>query len=155
MIVATKEIADILVKEWLKLWTPQFTYSKGQYSKPVINKEKALLEIIKYGSKIFTEPDVNNKSTSTVNRTIHAAAFNNILLGMKGLRIFERFGFDLPKQQIAENPKSTETTNYNTWEFDLKNHDWLNILNDEALTDYKPEFALVDLLENRIDTNLE
>lgn len=155
LIVPNKEIADILIKEWLKKWTPKFASPKAQHSSLVYNKEKALIEVIKYGSKIFTEPDVNNKSNSIVNRTIHAAALNNIFSAMKGLRIFERFGFDLPKQENKQDTKMMQTSAYNAWVFDPKAHDWINTINDESLTDYEPEYALLDLLGNRIDTKLQ
>jgi len=50
---------------------------------------------IKYGSKIFIEPDVNEKP-ATGDAKIYAAGLYNIFDAMKGLRIFERFCFNLP-----------------------------------------------------------
>jgi hypothetical protein len=70
---------------------------KGQYKERVWNKEKALIEIVKYISEVFTEPDVHNKTKRQYSRTLYAAALDNILCAMKGLRVFDRFGFDLPK----------------------------------------------------------
>ncbi len=51
--------------------------------------------------------------------------------------------------------EEAETTNYKTREFDLKSNDWLNIVTDETLTDCKPEYALLDLLKNGLDLDLE
>ncbi len=50
---------------------------------------------MEYGSKIFTEPDVNKKSNEKNKAKIHVAALNNIFQAMKGHRIFDRFGFNL------------------------------------------------------------
>jgi hypothetical protein len=100
LIVANKEIAEILVKEWLEKWTPKFASHKAQYIRQVTNKEHDLIEIVKYGSKIFTEPDVNKKSNGSNTSNIHAAALHNIFNAMKGVRIFDRFGFNLPPNTI-------------------------------------------------------
>jgi hypothetical protein len=53
---------------------------------------------VKYGSKIFSEPDVNKKAKGGRNPKLYVSALHYIFLSMKGLRIFERFGFDLPKK---------------------------------------------------------
>ncbi|HVG40988.1 MAG TPA: hypothetical protein VM888_05195, partial [Chitinophagaceae bacterium] len=63
LIVASKQMADILKKEWLAICPEYLANPKGQKIQRVWNNEKALIEIVKYGSKIFTEPDVNNKSS--------------------------------------------------------------------------------------------
>ena len=152
LIVPNKLIADTLLCDWQSKWTTKFVNPKGQLAVKVYNKEKALIEIIKYGSKIFTEPDVNNKTYSTVNRTLYVAALNNIFTVMKNLRIFERFGFNLPMASFKPIIAPTITKNYNEWNFDLKSHDWLNSKNDDVLTEYMPHSDLVELLERRIDT---
>jgi hypothetical protein len=74
---------------------------------------------------------------------------------MKGLRIFDRFGFDLPKEQEKNSVPPIVTKNYNEWVFDIKAHDWLNTSNEDGLTEYIPHSDLVDLLANRVDTELE
>ena len=61
-----------------------------------------LEEVIKYGSKIFTDPSMNKKAHSKISPYIYVAAFPNIIGAMSGHRIFERFGFNLlsgPKNQ--------------------------------------------------------
>ncbi len=55
---------------------------------------------------------------------------------MKGIRIFERFGFNLPKLTRAS--KSTAYNHYDEWEFDAKLFDWINIKNNNVLSDYMP-----------------
>lgn len=58
--------------------------------------EKILIEILKYSSKIFTEPDLEKKDKA--NSIICVAAYYNIIEAMKDRHIFDRFGFDLPKR---------------------------------------------------------
>ena len=117
--------------------------------------KESLIEIIKYGSKIFTEPDVNNKSYSKVNRDIYVAALYNIFDAMKKLRIFERFGFDLPKGIIRERIGARVVSKYAEWVFVAKYADWLNTQNELVLSGYTPETELVNLLEYNIDKELE
>jgi hypothetical protein len=47
LIVANSEIAQLLICEWLQIWTSKHTHKIVQYSVPVHDKEKALIEIIK------------------------------------------------------------------------------------------------------------
>lgn len=142
LILATKEMADILIDEWLALWgqAKKYTYvnRKGQNAVPIYNNETALIEIVKYGSKIFTEPDVNNKQSGNTNNTLYAAALANIFNAMQGLRIFERFGFNLPKELSARKTKISVAKEYQEWEYDIKSFDWLNNQTGEKLTNYTP-----------------
>ena len=154
LIVESKEIAGTLIKEWLAIWTTKYTTRPAQDYRPITNLENALIETIKYGSKIFTEPDVNNKSNSSINSNIHSAALFTIFDAMKGLRIFERFGFDLPLS--AKKTKGARVvTNYGEWVFMPEYFDWQNTENELTLTGYVPKVELVNLLENNIDLQLE
>ena len=155
IIVENKEMAELLVSEWLQIFTSKYTNRKGQDMIAITNREKALIEIIKYGSKIFTEPDIAKKRETT-QRDIYAAALFNIFVAMKGQRIFDRFGFNLPKNlTTTDKTKLTYLTEYDEWKFDLKSFDWLNSANDERLTDFKPLDTLRNLLENRVNTQAE
>ena len=69
----------------------------GQDKRQIANLETALIEVVKYGSKIFTEPDLNKKGEGKCDPKIYVAALDNIFNSMQGLRIFERFGFNFPK----------------------------------------------------------
>ena len=163
LIVQNKEIAELLKKEWMIQWrpTPQKTYNykyqhkytnpAGQKIEPVYNLERALIEIIKYGSKIFTEPDLKKKGNLKIPPKIYARALDNILVAMKGKRIFERFGFNLPKQQKRTN--STKLiTDFETWTFPKDSSDWVNKETGEALTGFVPPLGLTYLLNECINT---
>ncbi len=69
---------------------------------------------------------------------------------MKRLRIFERFGSDLPKE--TKNETGARVVNeYYEWVFDARYFDWLNADNALTLTGYIPKTELINLLENNID----
>jgi hypothetical protein len=151
LIVASKEIGELLVKEWLKIWTPKFANRLAQDVRKVFDVETNLIEIIKYGSKIFTEPDLKKKSKDDSSYQIYISALDNILTAMKGKRIFERFGFNAEKTLPLQRQESRIITNFEEWEFNPKKCDWQNIENEESLTGYKMNSQLLAILENAID----
>lgn len=151
LIVPDKLTAEILIKEWLNLWTLKFAGPLGQNMKCVFNNQTALIEIVKYGSKIFTEPDVNKKSKAKDGAKIHAAALHTIFTAMKGLRIFERFGFNLPAITSRKVPKLTVVKEYDEWVFEPARFDWLNTKDGMQLANYSPPLELLNLLKNSID----
>jgi tRNA U38,U39,U40 pseudouridine synthase TruA len=160
LIVLGKEIAELLKKEWIKQWRPipkttnryKYTNPGAQKITPVYNLETALIETIKYGSKIFTEPDLKKKSTQKMPPKIYARALDNILVAMKGKRIFERFGFNLPKQ-TQQNTDTKLVVDFENWTFPKDSSDWVNEETGKSLTNYQITPELSDILNN-IDTEL-
>ena len=155
LIVPDEETANIFIAEWLKIWTSKYTTRAAQDKKPISNFETALIEIVKYGSKIFTEPDLKKKGRGKCDPNIYVAALDNIFNAMQGLRIFERFGFNLPKGTKHKNSKSAIAKEYYEWIYDLRYSDWLNSENELTLTGYEPEPKLLNLLEKNIDITLQ
>jgi hypothetical protein len=155
LIVENKEMADILIAEWLQRWGPKWTNPKAQKSRKVENTVRDLIETIKYGSKIFTEPDLKNKMKGRGSPKIYVSALDNIFKAMRGLRIFERFGFNLPKASIPTPGNSKVAPEYDEWVFRASLFDWVNTENEECLSDYKPVSELIHLLNNCINTSLE
>ena len=161
IIVPTKEIAELLIKEWLFQWQPRnksdykykYASPKAQHVRPVENLEKDLIEIIKYGSKIFTEPDLTKKGKAKVLPKIYANALDNIFSAMKGKRIFDRFGFNLPKENVRLT-SSKRLINYEKWIFPSDSTDWINPETGECLTGYLQTPELSYLLNDCIDTKL-
>lgn len=154
-IVATKEMAEILVREWLKQCTPTHARPKAQLAKPVENTEKTLIEVIKYGSKIFTDPTMKGKAKKKVSPYIYVSAFDNIIGAMQGHRIFDRFGFNLPADTPAKQATFTPVTDYETLVYDTQLNDWISEDTLEVLTGYKPRGELMAILENNVDMVLE
>lgn len=150
LIVPNKEIADILIREWLSRGTVDFVSSKAQNSRPVRDMERDLIEIIKYGSKIFTEPDLKKKGKKAEGRDIYLAALDVIFRSMKGSRLFERFGFNLPKEDKEQAVISVLNT-YEEWSYDLSLADWYDESSGEVLSQYQANHELDDLLKNHID----
>lgn len=151
-------MADIIVNEWLELCTKDFAYRGAQKSRKVEILERDLIETIKYGSKIFTEPDVNKKAKSkgcSELRNIYAAALDNIFNAMQGLTIFDRFGFNLPKRATEKETQTTVIADFKEWMYDSKTFDWHNVNTGETLTKYHPMFNLLALLELHIDLEME
>lgn len=155
LIVANAEIAKILVTEWQRMWNKKgikYTVPWAQDMRRVENIEHDLIELIKYGSKIFTEPDVNYKGKSRIPLMIYAAALDTIICAMKPYRLFERFGFNLPKQAKRHKPPEF-LEQYEEWAFHPSLNDWYNMETGELLTGYIPTPQIRFLL-GRIDTDL-
>jgi hypothetical protein len=160
IIVPSKEIAELLKKEWIKQWKPtgesyryKYTSPQAQHVRPVKDLERDLIETIKYGSKIFTEPDLKKKSKTKVPSKIYANALDNIFTALRGKRIFDRFGFNLPKQQ-AKKANVNRVIDFEKWEFPANENDWVNPESGECLTGYMQPPELSHLLNECIDTNL-
>jgi len=158
LIVANKEIADLLINEWLLLWNKKglfYASHKAQDRRPVFNLETGLIEIIKYGTKIFTEPDMNKRGNQNSNYQIYVSALDNILSAMKGKRIFERFGFNAEKVKTTVINEPKLITNFEEWEFNPKVCDWEHVDNEKRLSGYEPNTQLTSILENSINTTIQ
>ena len=151
LIVANKEMAEIIIRDWLKLWTPKFAQRQAQDMRKIFNAQTGLIEIIKYGSKIFTEPDIKKKGYNA-SYQIYVAALDTILASMKGKRIFERFGFNGEKKEtvIAE-PQPIE--NYDEYEYNPAISDWQNVTTAEVFSGFRPKPQLSAILANCIDSS--
>ena len=154
IITKDKKTAEIILAEWLKLWTPKFAKRPAQNMQPVRDLESGLIEIIKYGSKIFTEADLKDKAKGEQTVYIYLKALDTILTAMKGKRIFDRFGFDLPQQTTRKRIKPQLLCNYDEWEYNPELTDWQNVLTGEALSGYELPFSLQAILENNINTTM-
>lgn len=146
-------MAELLIKDWLELWNRKgklFASRKAQDMRKVFNPKTGLIEIIKYSSKIFTEPDIKKKGKSS-SYQIYVSALDTIFKAMKGKRIFDRFGFNIEKKTVIEINEPQPVTDYKQWEFNPKLSDWQNVATDEVLTGYKPDHHLTAILTNCID----
>ncbi|HTN46921.1 MAG TPA: hypothetical protein VL098_11285 [Flavipsychrobacter sp.] len=125
---------------------------KNQDIKKIYSLEDTLVEVIKYGTKIFTDPKKSKKSSGVVK--LYAKAYYNIICAMQGIRLFASFGFTLPKtDKLVSNAK--EVTNYQEWKYVNEYHDWLHTESELTLFGYTPEEVLSELLDNSIDVILD
>ncbi|TWP31564.1 hypothetical protein ETU08_00770 [Apibacter muscae] len=83
---------------------------------------------------------------------IYIQALDAIFRAMKGKRIFERFGFNLPKQERPQ-PDSKLVFEFESWNFNLKVNDWVNPETGECLTGYKSPAELAYLLEEGMNSS--
>lgn len=159
LVVANKAMAEVLIKEWLLLCIDKngkkWAESWVQDMRPSYNSEKLLIEVIKYSCKIFTDPTMSKDKNNIVPKDIYVQAYGNILKAMQGLRIFDRFGFNLPKESGVPKVNSKVVKDYDEWVFDPKQSDWVNTESDETLTKYVPDPKMLDILNNRANTILE
>jgi len=131
--VANRGMADILVDEWLKRWTPKHTYRGTQDIQRVRNAENILIEVIKYGSKIFTDPDMK-KGVNKIPSKIYAGVLDNIYEAMKSCNLFSKFDFKLPKVQQHTKLSPKMLFDFEEWIFDEQFSDWFNPSTGELLT---------------------
>lgn len=147
LIVSCKEIGEFIRAEWMRRSKVNYTYKRGQFCEPLYNREKGLIELIKYGSKIFTEPDIK-KAKENGKKTPHCifvAALHTIVRAMRDIRVFERFGFNLPKESKRATNKQT-ITDYDQFEYDPKYMDWVDREGAELLLGYRPTKDLLELM---------
>jgi hypothetical protein len=149
VLVANAEMGYLLLNEWVSRGKRKRVGRQAQNIQKVQDQLSILIELIKYGSKIFTEPDINKKTSEKGGKRLYTKALNNIFDAMKGFRIFERFGFNLP-------PNTKEVTgaslfhNCSEWNYDMKAFGWLNN-QGEKLSDFVPVSQLIELLHSGID----
>ncbi len=153
LIVPNKAMADLLIKEWQMKWTEKYTSPLAQYYRPVGNLERDLVEIIKYGSKIFTDFDKRDKGKMPPK--IYVKALINIYKAMKPYRLFERFGFDLPKQEKNGVKTVIPADQCKDFVYAPEVYDWVDTKNGEGLTGYAPSALLEWLLTENVDTELQ
>lgn len=151
LMVESREAAEIIVKEWLKRCGKKHANPKAQDIQPVYDKEKALVEIVKYSTKVITDPTMQ-KRRKMIDGKIYVKALHNIIGSMEGHRVFDRFGFNLPKKEkvVIKN----EVTNYNELIFSSVYFDWVNRETKDYLTGYEADSKLLDTFED-IDKDLE
>lgn len=155
IVVPNEAIADALISEWLAIWTPKETDRKAQDKQRVRDVERNLVEVIKYGAKIFTDPEAKNKRKSTLPPIVYAAAMDTIFRALKPYRIFERFGFNLPKSPKSSKIKAVSEGQCQDWIFAIEVFDWVNTKTGEGLTEYAPTAQLYWLLHENINTDLQ
>jgi hypothetical protein len=136
LIIPNKWTSEIILSEWLAFWPKGQTNEKAQHSRPVKDKEKDLIKIIKYSTKVFTEPDSKRGRRKRGEHKVFAAALFHIIKSTKGLRIFDRFGFNLPKKARVSKPPERKIQDYEEWEFNMEHGNWAHTEWEAVLTDY-------------------
>lgn len=155
IIVPDEETADILIREWLYYCNRKGSFWASKYAQDkrrVFDNEICLVEVIKYGSKIITRPKEPDEHLNPIPAVIYVRALHNILRAMKNIRLFERFGFNLPK--ITKTTLTKELEKYYKLKYDTEIGDWLDE-NDIKVSNYILPLELKRLLEYNMDIVLE
>lgn len=150
LLVSGQKVALRLEQEWLEYCTSTLAEQPGQHFRMVSDLERDLKEVIKYGGKIFTDPDMKKKLHSS-DPKIYAAALYNIIHAFDGRKIFGRFGFNLPKPTFQKERKLI--LDHESWTFGLV--DWMNDDHEEGLTGHLLPVDLDDLLKECFDKELQ
>jgi hypothetical protein len=155
IIVPNRATGNLIIQEWRKYWGGKLANSDAQNNKEISNIEGALREVIKYSSKIFTKPTSEEEKKQNIPPTIYVSALHNILVAMKGLRIFDRFGFDLPKDTDKKQRKASIVFEVEDWDFDPTQMDWVNARSSKNLAGFTIGIELKEILSQRINMALE
>lgn len=157
IIVKCREAGQILMREWVKESKKK---SKTIYAElwcqdlqKVTDPVNCLIEIVKYGSKIFTETDVDKKANNG-DAIIYAKALYSILVAMQGLRLFDRFGFNLPKGSKKKSSTIQTLHDYRDYIFEPAKADWVDSESGTPLTEFVADPKTEYLLENCINREL-
>lgn len=134
-------------------WQMQAHYSNHCASANRRSKGKRV-EVIKYETKVFTEPEEKTGHKSKGAARIYIRALDNIHATMKGCRLLDRFGFNAPKK-TKDKTKCTLTDDYMEWHYDLRSIDWVSEGHESTLAAYTPHPALENLLKEEMDLELE
>lgn len=112
IIVPSKEVAEILLNEWLSEWGPRYAARDAQNCRKVKNTAEDLIEVIKYETKVITDPEPKRGKKKSRSYKIFPRALDVIYTAMKGERLVERFGFNPPK--VKKEKQACRIVGFNT-----------------------------------------
>lgn len=153
-LVRNRAMAETLVKDWLEKWPSHVANRAAQDIQKTGNLETVLIEIVKYSSKIFVQPDMNTKGDSKIPRMVYAAALDHIFACLRKYRLFDRFGFNLPAEEKAKTESRINLEHCEKWLFHPALSDWYNEETGEVMSGFIRPPQLNFFLNQVIDTNL-
>lgn len=154
LVLKNLKMADTLRTEWIregrKLWGQTAITPAAQHNVRVMNLKDCLIEVIKYTTKVFTSPD-DDKDLKREKRSssVYVAAYDTIIQALKGRRVFDRFGFNLPPRNA--NKGQVQFLKYRKeWFYLPEFSDWVEIDGPLTLTGYVASKELRIFLENSL-----
>ncbi|RDK85451.1 protein rep [Marinirhabdus gelatinilytica] len=142
IITPNRQTALYLKQEWKKECN-KYSFQageKGQDLRRVNNTERDLVEVIKYGAKILSNPDPTHKRKrkkgDMTGLHIYANALHTIYKAFDRHHLFSSFGFKLP--EVVEH-ESTEriVKEFEKWQYSPKLMDWVNNDTGKLLSEYE------------------
>lgn len=161
-IVNNRRAAHSLLRYWLEQWNKNsfdnlvrgMALRRAQDLRKANNK--SVLELFKYFTKVVQKPNKDGQ------RLIYADAMDVVFNAVKGKRVFQNFGFKLPKLDPSElkedEPKQDEV--YAIMEYIWKDSDWVASVervntetgelysSTDELTGYQPNEKLKAMADN-------
>lgn len=119
LIVENKQIGEALINDWLEMWTTNYTDRISQDIRGIKNTDKDKADTLKYICK--SNIDMQEIGTKT-----YISALSNISDAFKGKRVFERFGFNVPKTKVRGKREDVILGNYKKWKFNFGIVDWVD-----------------------------
>jgi hypothetical protein len=149
--VPTGEVAYTILGQWLNAWQKHEVSPYAQDVRPVENPEEDLIEIIKYETKIFTDPEPGKGKKKKRTYKIYIRALDTIYGALKGKHLVESIGLKVPKVE-KKKEQSRWVDDYEIWQYHTASGDWLHEEHESVLANYEPYYELCHILENHIDT---
>ena len=157
IIVPNREIGRLLNVEWLreqnKNQVEKIARPSGQKLTKIRDKKKNLKEVIKYGVKIKTDPDMKKGKHRTKLPIIYAAALHEINKAFKGKNLLSTYGFTLPKVSAETNKRNVPDSQIKCWSYVSKSINFIEIDSAEVMYIKKqlPTAELQYIMNKRID----
>lgn len=133
------------------------TVEKAKDVRRIENTENGLVEVVKYGAKILSDPDPmykrKRKKGDMTGLNIYANALHTIYKAMNNHRLYGSFGFKLPKSEKGDMSERT-VSDYETWTYKPQHMDWINNVTGNNLTEYEIDGYLEYILKTCIDRKL-
>ena len=152
LIVPNSEIAMKIKRNWVESFDSRLVLNSNQKATKINNNVKCLIEVFKYGCKIFTDPEMKKRNQRSKPPIIYAAALHQIYKALKPYDVTTKFGFKLPKTINCVKSSTQIISNYTEMVYHSYTNDWVNIDTGHQITGYIPTGQLHFLLANNIDT---
>ncbi|MCA9380908.1 protein rep, partial [Candidatus Dojkabacteria bacterium] len=156
IITPNRETALYLKQEWIKECN-KTSFNAGNNAQHLIkieDVEKGLVEVIKYGAKILSDPDPTHKRKRNrgdmVGLKVYARALHNIYNAMNNHRLYGSIGFKLPEVE-NENISFKYVSNYESWTYQPQQMDWINNETEKKFTEYEIDSYLEYILKTCMD----
>ena len=153
LIVSCEEAAIFLKREWVKRWPEKHAQPWAQHIGKINSTEKGIIEVLKYGTKVFSEFDKKEKGKH-IPKQVYPRAHYNIYKAFRNRRLFDRFGFNLPPE-FKPDIEPTLTNDFEEYEYDTKINNWISIETQEPIFSYIPDANIEHMLYDCMNSELE
>lgn len=150
IITANYTQARILREEWLIAFSRSHVHPVAQYIDVVKDKQKNLMEVIKYGAKILTDAEMKKGHERTRLPYIYAAALHEINKAFFRKHLIRYRGRKIPKVEKEKSEKIIKEIE--GWSYDKIMRTWINETTGIPFTNkYIPDQNLENIYEKNVD----